>query len=212
MDQWQVLYSGSARLGKQQIEAPMLLYTQRFTPYGPIIAGERGIEYFDLHAEADWGSSGGTAQHMPEDRAQLERRAGRVHPLPLAPTHRPLSELSDAEIKVLLAPADNGVGAWRIHAGRGREVTGVPQMNSAGQWYFVLDGAAEVAGSVVPRRSGFFVQPSEAAPRFRAGEDGLDLVVLQYGAAEDKRPIPSFFRGTIVPQPGRTWAQSQARP
>lgn len=188
MDQWQVVLRGSARVGKQPLEPVSVVYTQSFTPYGPIVGGAEGLEFIDLHACNDWGGDGGNGQSMPLRRDQLERRAGLIHAIKLESRASRPHGGKGYTTTALMEPT-GGVMAWRITAGGDQVCQGPHQRDGAGQWFIVLGGAAKLSGVQLSLGLGFFVAADEAAPTFVAGAAGLDLVVLQFSGLPDPRPL-----------------------
>src|SRR5262245_18405605 len=54
VDQFQVIVSGGGTFGRHHpITAGSLHYADAYTPYGPIVAGEKGLAFFTLRARAD---------------------------------------------------------------------------------------------------------------------------------------------------------------
>ena len=74
-DQFQVFVGGSGRMGKQQANPVAVHYAGGHTPYGPIAAGNDGVQYFTLRRRWDPG-----AKYMPASRDRL-RRGPRRHRL-----------------------------------------------------------------------------------------------------------------------------------
>lgn len=66
LDQFQVMVSGSGKLGRHTVGAGMVHYTDAHTPYGPIVAGPPGLGYLTLRRESDTRTL-----YMPESRDRL---------------------------------------------------------------------------------------------------------------------------------------------
>ena len=54
-NQFQVFVGGSGRLGKRRADPVTVQFAGGHTPYGPIAAGDRGIQYFTLRQSWDPG-------------------------------------------------------------------------------------------------------------------------------------------------------------
>ncbi len=194
MDQWQVLLNGAGKLGKQPIEALSLLYTDGYTPYGPITAGDTGVEYFDLHADNDWGAYYGNAQMMPGHRSRLRHKAGRTFAIKVEDRSRP-AERGACRLTKLMEPLDDNTMAWQLRGGPDAQLTGLSPAGTRGLWYFVASGSVSINGQEIPEKRGVFVGPGEAAPQFRAGAAGANILIMAYGLRDETRPVPSTFGG-----------------
>jgi hypothetical protein len=73
VDQFQIVVDGGGTLGKHELHPVTVHYTDSFTPYGPIVAGENGLKFFNFRPAADVG-----AEYMPGSRERLLRHAGRA--------------------------------------------------------------------------------------------------------------------------------------
>src|SRR5258706_13440328 len=51
VDQFQILVHGDGKVGKHPVEKFSLHYTDAYTTYGPIYAGEEGIAFFTIRTE-----------------------------------------------------------------------------------------------------------------------------------------------------------------
>ena len=72
VDQFQIVVDGGGTLGKHELQPVTVHYTDSFTPYGPIVAGDEGLKFFNFRPCADVG-----AEYMPGSRERLLRHAGR---------------------------------------------------------------------------------------------------------------------------------------
>jgi mannose-6-phosphate isomerase-like protein (cupin superfamily) len=71
LEQFQVMVSGAGRLGRHEVQAGAVHYTDAHTPYGPIVAGPPGLGYLTLRRESDTRTL-----YMPASRDRLgEARA-----------------------------------------------------------------------------------------------------------------------------------------
>jgi len=70
-DQYQVVVAGGGRLGRHALAGVEVHYTDAYSAYGPIVAGEDGIAWFTLRNAWDPG-----ARYMRDARAEL--RAARA--------------------------------------------------------------------------------------------------------------------------------------
>lgn len=66
LDQFQVMVSGTGRLGRHEVRAGAVHYTDAHTPYGPIVAGPPGLGYLTLRRTSDTRTL-----YMPASRERL---------------------------------------------------------------------------------------------------------------------------------------------
>ena len=79
-DQFQVIVGGAGRMASHAVEGIAIHYTNAHSPYGPIVAGARGIQYFTLRNSYDRA-----ARYMPESRADLREAARSFREATVAP-------------------------------------------------------------------------------------------------------------------------------
>src|SRR5215210_4146547 len=75
-DQFQIFLDGSGKLGRHEVNPISIHYTNRYTGYGPIVAGPSGVSYYVLRPEFDQLVTG-QYLHVPELREKLKRQPGR---------------------------------------------------------------------------------------------------------------------------------------
>jgi hypothetical protein len=177
VDQYQVVIGGDGRLGKERFDPISIHYADAYTPYGPIVAGLHGIRFFVLRAQTD--NTGG--HFMPEARHEMKRRAGRTATYKV--TTEPTSTLhqEDATIETLLAPIDNGLGAFLLRAGPNVAATAPDPKDKGGQIHVVTSGSAIHQGQELPLWSCIHVSNNEGSLAIRGGPSGMELLVLQFG-------------------------------
>lgn len=47
-NQWQIIVEGDGRIGDEAVQAVAVHYTEKNTPYGPIVAGDDGLTFLTL--------------------------------------------------------------------------------------------------------------------------------------------------------------------
>ncbi|MBO0711738.1 MAG: hypothetical protein J2P47_10725, partial [Acetobacteraceae bacterium] len=124
-DQFQVVVGGGGSLGTHAVGPGAVHYTDRYSAYGPILAGEEGIAWFTLRNAWDPG-----ARYMPANRQAL--RTARARHQHREATLAPALPMSAAALAALRAPAiatvleqgADGLGAWRYRLPAGASVRG----------------------------------------------------------------------------------------
>jgi hypothetical protein len=177
LDQFQVVVSGSGRLGRHQVGAGTVHYTDAHTPYGPIVAGDPGLGYLTLRRDSDTRTL-----YMPASRERLgEARTAR----PSFP-HRniefdPNSCPNDGPCWHLDEPDGVQIGHLRLDAGAG-VVVERPAPQDA--YLVITRGAAmTVVGGQrdwLPLVS--FLKASSPSVTLIAGEVDVMALVLVFGS------------------------------
>jgi hypothetical protein len=175
VDQWQVVIDGGGRLGKHDASAVIVHYTDGYTPYGPIVAGDDGIEFYTLRVQSYLG-----VHVMPGSRSEMARRARRALTIAagLKPGH-PDMERSGEAVRELVTD-DDGVAAWSVRLAPGATETAPSPADGGGQYHIVVNGSWTRGGEQLPPKSVAFVAPGDPPAQYEAGPDGLELVVTQF--------------------------------
>jgi hypothetical protein len=175
VDQWQVVIDGGGRLGKHDAIPVLVHYTDGYTPYGPIVAGDDGIGFYTLRVQAYLG-----VHVMPGSRSELARPAGRALTLAAGLTPgRPGIDAAADSVRPLVTEPD-GVAAWSVRLPPGATQTGPSPADGGGQYHIVVNGIWARDGEQLPPKSVAFAEPGDAPVEYEAGSDGLELVVTQF--------------------------------
>jgi len=176
-NQFQVFVRGKARFGKQEVAPLTVQYANGHSPYGPIVAGDEGIEYFTLRARWDPG-----AKYMPGARDRLIKGNQRQRIAAGIPTEAPedLARRFGVDFETVMNGEADGLAAWIGRFGRDGSAA-VPTMTSSGGQYWIVTGGELLLGGVAyPRLSCLFATADEPSVTFTAGADGLEILVLQF--------------------------------
>lgn len=170
-NQFQLFIAGEGWMGKARLGAFAVHYAQAYTPYGPIVAGDKGLHYMTLRNGWDGGP-----RYMPKHREEL-RASGRPR-RHLGPT--PI-ELGAAQPVCEIFPvADDGLGGWIYRVPAERATSGPDPRSGGGQGWVVADGTLVLDGAELPRLSCLFVGPDDEPPAVTGGRNGAEMIVLQF--------------------------------
>ena len=184
-NQFQVFVAGSGRFGKKPAAPFTVQYASGHTPYGPIVAGDKGVTYFTLRQRWDPG-----AKYMPEMRERLQRgrqRQALVADLPVQ-NAQALAQRTDNDTLCFLGPEDDGLlGALLSVAPNGSAYIPDPGAG-AGQYHVVVAGSMHAGLSqtdgdgeqLLDRFSCQYAFADDAPFCVVAGGDGLQLLVLRF--------------------------------
>jgi hypothetical protein len=159
-DQFQLIVGGSGRLGRHDVAAPDVHFAAAWSPYGPLAAGDAGLQYFTLRNGWDPGAH---YMEFPDNRAVL-RSVPRVH----------------REAVGEITPTADGQWARRFHIAAGESVAAPDPADGAGQFWLVLSGSLRHDDRTLPPRSCAFVYPNEEPLTAVAGPDGLEAMAMQF--------------------------------
>lgn len=176
-NQFQVFVGGGGRIGAQTAAPLTVQYANGHTPYGPIVAGDQGVEYFTLRQRWDPG-----AKYLPKSndllRAGNQRRrlkggigveddAGR-------------RQRQEPACETVLPAEGDGLASWIWRMGSKQHTILPPPAGGGGQYLIVVAGTLEIEGRSLGRLSTVFITPDDPAFAVKSGPDGLDLLVLQF--------------------------------
>jgi hypothetical protein len=182
-DQYQVVVSGSGKMGLHDTGSVAVHYTDAFSAYGPIVAAGDGIAWFTLRPGWDPG-----AKYMenPDNRAEL--RASRDRYTHWEATTEPEPPLGAAALKAVssigrqqILEGEHGLATWRYQLPPGAALAGPDPAASGGQFWLVLGGTLSAGGSAfLGVNSTIFVAPDDGALGAIAGPDGAEALCLQF--------------------------------
>lgn len=174
-NQFQVFVGGHGKLGAAALDHVTIHYAGAYTGYGPLVAGEDGIQYFTIRPVCESGMipvDGGREQMVrgPKRHATSE---------PLTPsTPQALAQLP-AEVKEWAIPmAPDGLGAARLLVPPGASVSDIAQAAADGTFVMVLAGSLCHGTQELDRWESLFYTPDDYPEQLAAGKAGADIVVL----------------------------------
>lgn len=191
--QFQVILRGTGTLGRHLLAPGSVHYTSPQSGYGPIVAGEDGLDYFTLRLLTDKG-----AWYLPEARAYMERgllkeqQWGAVQAEPNKPGWQ-----------TLIPHRSDGLGAWACAGQPGAEYECTEPAGAAGRFHAVVRGSFALGGQRLLTGSCVYWAPPERAPTFEALEADSLLVVVQFPEQALRHVVPRELR--VAPSsPGTT--------
>ncbi|HLG71654.1 MAG TPA: hypothetical protein VK009_14630 [Chloroflexota bacterium] len=174
MPQYQIMFEGGGRIGKHPVEPITVHYTDAYTPYGPIVAGERGLSFYTMRGK----TSNGGAHYMPASRARLVRKAGRALTAHAAVGRR--APARSTTVEELIPLTADGVHAQLCSLGPGASARVEATALNGGRFLLVVGGSLVHEGRPFSRRSCIHLAPDDPAPELTAGDDGAQVLALQF--------------------------------
>jgi len=184
IDQFQVFMDGNGRLGNHAIAPISIHYTNAWTGYGPIVAGEKGMSYYVMRPGFD--SLGSQYVHVPESRQYIKRGPKRFL---LAEnisrkSKEDLRRLSGIEIEraidVGAEDKDAGVFAHVVSIAPTSSFTGSDPRLGGGQVMLVLEGSLTYEGKQMGERAAIAITSEEDPVTVSSGAEGVQILYLQY--------------------------------
>ncbi len=169
VDQFHIFFGTPGAVYQRRPIAPVLVhYIDGYTPYGPVVAGEDWLDIITVRANHDYVTG-----YMPEDRPKLARKAGRS-------IKAEVDLGAGGEVlRTVIKPQADGLAAYVLTLNPQRPVLAPRSAGTAGQFYCVITGQAQVGGRRADKGSLGWLSPEAAVPESR-GVDLCQLLVLQF--------------------------------
>lgn len=178
-NQFQVFVGGKGRIGAFAAVPLTVQYANGHTPYGPIVAGPEGVEYFTLRQRWDPG-----AKYLPANRDKLVKGNQRTRvkgDLPAGSEEARKSRKS-VSVETVFAPEADGLAGSLYRMGPGQTARMPDPAGTGGIYFVVTEGSVVHAGRELPRLSTIFSTNDEGRVALVAGPTGADLLVLHFPA------------------------------
>jgi len=182
--QFQLFAAGSGTIGKAKDELRPLVvqYKDRYTAYGPVIAGPQGLSFMALRIKT--GDSAPVYLDRPGYREKLKpskRRNWISSPVVLS-TEPVMAYRKEVAWEPLFdaEKIDDGMAAHVLRLGAGMKAMGPDPKKAGGHYVFVANGSLEKDGENLPLWSMIAVEANEDGFEIHAGKMGLEALILQY--------------------------------
>ena len=174
-NQFQVFVDGSGSIGAHALAPVVVHYAGAHTGYGPLVAGPEGIQYFTMRPVAESGFI--PVAERREKMIQGPKRNAHSRQIAIS-TSGVMRSLGNIEDSFVIPLGDDGMGArlLRMPPGHSLELQHPP--GCQGQFIFMLDGAADLAGHEVARWEQVYATSDEANTRLTATANGAQLLCL----------------------------------
>lgn len=194
--EFQIITAGSGLLGRHEVKPFIVHYAGQQTGYGPIAAGSEGLSYLTLRPVMESG-----IWYLPESREYMDPRIRRhqISSACLPPCDEPeLEARRDTAIDAVIEPAASGLAAWRVRMPPGAVLAPPAHANGAGRFYVVTCGSMLVGETRLVQLGTVWVSNEETGFELRAGERGLEALVMQFPANAWEFPDAPVLRESRV--------------
>ena len=186
-DQFQVFMEGTGTLGRHAVKPVTVHYTNRYTGYGPIVAGPQGVSYYVLRPSFDTLVTGQYV-HVPELRDKLKRHPGpkRSIVVDAIPTLSESELRAVQEVRVQRVIEDRpqdveaGLFADVVILGPGMRYKCPDPHGGGGQVALVLAGEILHEETRFGRPSGVALTRDTPAVELVAAAEGAQVLLMQY--------------------------------
>jgi hypothetical protein len=183
---FQLFVAGSGTIGSrgQVLEPLTVQFKDHHTAYGPIVSGPQGLSFIALRMYT--GNSEPTYLNNPGAREKLQPSKRRnLTSSPVRFSIEPLMQGRNEESRdAIFEETEDGMAAHLVRLGAGMTANGPDPKRASGYYVFVGNGTMIHAGEELPLWSVVCVEPNEEKFEIRAGEKGLEALVLQYPREE----------------------------
>ena len=180
-DQFQVIIDGEGTMGKHKLTPHLVHFSRAHTPYGPIIWSEKGLGLLTIRPRKDTLVG---PQFMPDSREKLASIPNR-RPMQIS-THVTYPEVDQAGGLTQLDSIrdDNGLAVFTGKLKPGASLTCPSAANTDGQFILVMGGSLTYQDKSYHAFSIAYVTPDENAFVLRAGDQGVEVAVLNFPARQ----------------------------
>ena len=186
VDQFQLFFAGSGKMGPRNIEMITAHYADHHTAYGPLVAGPQGMSYLTLRPKTDAGLIKISRPDIRDLLQPTKRRHRTSTPiiLSISPVLRHRKEVA-IETVMEAKPDDSGMTCIVYRMGPGA-LADAPHPGLGGGYYIVvMNGSLQTDAGLLGPWSLVFVAPGDQAPPMRAGEEGLEALIAVFPAHDD---------------------------
>lgn len=177
-NQFQVVMSGSGRLGAHEVATGSVHYAGAFTGYGPVVAGPQGLNYFTLRPVFETGANFTATARDKMVRGPKRHMQG--PPLPQADAAQ-LGALSGPAWLHAIAPQPDGLAASACYLPPGGRAE-APTPAASGQFQLVMAGTLRDADGQLGLWESRYLPAGEPGGTLLAGPEGLQVLLLQVPA------------------------------
>ena len=188
--QFQIFPAGSGMMAKSEVRPLMLQYKDHHSAYGPLVAGPHGLTFIALRNRV--GDSVPVYLSKPGYREKLKpsKRRNWISPHITLSTRPILQFRKQASWEPIFEPEKtekikDEMSAQLLRLGGGMSVMGPDPRMGGGYYVFVANGSLQMPGQTLPPWSMVFVESGEDALEIKAGNIGLEALVMQFARDDD---------------------------
>lgn len=181
VSQFQVFAGGAGKMGRHDLNGIVVQFKDHHTAYGPVVAGVQGLRFFAMRMHT--ANSGPVYLDKPGYREKLQpsKRRNLLSPPVVLSNDLVLETRRAVANEPVYAEAfDDGLDARLLRLGAGMSAPAPDPSLAGGLYLFVVNGSLAWADAKLPAWSMVAVETVEAPFSIKAGERGLEVLVLQF--------------------------------
>jgi hypothetical protein len=182
VDQFQIFFGAEDSTFQHRLTGPLLLhYSDADTLYGPFASGDHPFSFMTLRRN---GSN--FKGEMPKDRVEMSHSRRKRHfQCPIGDwLEEPIPDEGSVRIESLADEYDDTLAAFKITAPPSAHFIGPDPDGTGGQYYVVITGRAVQGDIALPPFTVGWTNPHDVPPSFVTANEGLRMVVLQFGTSQ----------------------------
>ena len=187
LTQYQVFGAGSGKMGRNDILPLTVQFKDPYTAYGPVTAGPQGLSFFAMRIKTALAGPVYLNQPGAREKMKPSKRRNLISQQIILSTEPVLQNRKEASWEPILPyeQYDDGFAAQVLRLGAGMSAMGPDPKRSDGYYLFVGNGSLVHQGRNFPLWSMVVVQSDEDAFEIRAGDKGLEVLVLEFPKNND---------------------------
>jgi hypothetical protein len=177
VDQFQIFVRGRGRFGGHRVDRWAVHYSDRFTPYGPLLSDDDGLAFLTLRAASNNG-----AFYMPDSRDELSSSLATVSGQPRRSSTFALDEVAAETASGAWTDVTGGDDGLRIVVGRidGARAVTLPEIAGAGAYVIVISGQLIADGTQLQEGSIGWAPAGDDGGDASSSTEGATLALLQF--------------------------------
>lgn len=174
-DEFQIVIGGSGKIGPNEVKQGHVHFVSGYCPYGPLVAGSEGLEYFTIRSHFENGF-----YLIPQDNAKMIK-SQRIQSHVDFNRIKMLKKLEGTFSSNLAFDSIRGMQINTIHL-KPFDVKSAPDHTAdGGQMFIVISGSMTIYnGDKMHKWEQVFITEDETKLQFIATEEGCEILQLQF--------------------------------
>jgi len=175
-NQFQVFIEGSGSFGRYPIHPYVVHYAGAYTGYGPIVAGDEGLQYLTLRSSRDLG-----AKFLPEQMANFKRGPKHHYTSPeLIPDDLSvLNQLGEVSFTWIHHDAQSQLGVGVLKIPKHHVHTLVVPHDIAGVFLVIMQGSIFANQQSLHKNENLYLRADEGMYHIETNQEAVQILFLQ---------------------------------
>lgn len=175
-NQFQVFIEGSGHFGRHPVKPYVVHYAGAYTGYGPITAGERGIDYLTLRSSRDLG-----AQFLPQQMQSLKRGPKHHYTSPSIEedSQEDLDQLEQIDLQWIHQEVQSGLGVGVLKLPKHTTYQLTMPQNIAGIFVIVMQGCLIEGNQTLRKNENVYMSRDIKSYNMQSDDQAAQILLLQ---------------------------------